>query len=71
VTATASDLMPRDVQGIRSWEDFGQSLLGGQIDINVHSVANPGGEVRGQVVRAQGLAEGPASAGGRLRRRRR
>lgn len=52
-SATAADLTPRDAQGIRSWEDFGQSLLGGQIYINVHSVANPGGEVRGQVVRAQ------------------
>jgi hypothetical protein len=52
-SATSSDLMPRDAQGVRSWEDFEQSLLGGQIYINVHSVANSGGEVRGQVIRAQ------------------
>ena len=43
----------RPEQGIRSWEDFAQSLLGGQIYINIHSTNNPGGEVRGQVIRTQ------------------
>jgi hypothetical protein len=52
-SATATNLLPRGDQGIRSWEDFGQSLLGGQIYINVHSANNPGGEVRGQVIRTQ------------------
>ena len=41
----------RPDQGIRSWEDFIQSLLGGQIYINVHSNVNPGGEIRGPVIR--------------------
>ena len=50
-SATSANLTPRNDQGIRSWDDFIQSLLGGQIYINVHSTANPGGEVRGQVVR--------------------
>jgi hypothetical protein len=50
-SATATNLLPRGDQGIRSWEDFAQSLLGGQIYINVHSINNPGGEVRGQVMR--------------------
>jgi hypothetical protein len=50
-SATATNLLARADQGIRSWEDFGQSLLGGQIYINVHSANNPGGEVRGQVIR--------------------
>jgi hypothetical protein len=50
-SATATNLLPRADQGIRSWDDFGQSLLGGQIYINVHSANNPGGEVRGQVIR--------------------
>jgi hypothetical protein len=50
-SATATDLLPRAEQGIRSWDDFGQSLLGGQIYINIHSSTNPGGEVRGQVIR--------------------
>ena len=50
-SATATNLLQRADQGIRSWEDFGQSLIGGQIYINVHSTVNPGGEVRGQVIR--------------------
>lgn len=41
----------RPEQGIRSWEDFIQSLLGGQIYINVHSAVNGGGEIRGPVIR--------------------
>lgn len=50
-SATAANLLVRGDQGIRSWEDFVQALLGGQIYINVHSAVNAGGEVRGQVVR--------------------
>lgn len=51
-TATASDLVVRGDQGIRSWDDFVEALILGQIYINVHSSVNPGGEVRGQVVPA-------------------
>ncbi|HUE86064.1 MAG TPA: CHRD domain-containing protein [Vicinamibacterales bacterium] len=50
-SATSANLNVRAEQGIRSWDDFGQSLLGGQIYINIHSNNNPGGEVRGQVIR--------------------
>jgi hypothetical protein len=50
-SATAANLIPRADQGIRSWEDFLQALVGGQTYLNVHSAANPGGEVRGQVLR--------------------
>jgi hypothetical protein len=49
-TASASDLQPRQAQGIGSWEDFIQALTLGQIYVNVHSQVNPGGEIRGQVV---------------------
>jgi hypothetical protein len=49
-TASASDLVPRGEQGIRSWDDFLQALTLGQIYVNVHSSVNPGGEVRGQVL---------------------
>lgn len=50
-TARPSDLTPRQPQGINSWEDFVQALLLGNIYANVHSAANPGGEIRAQLVR--------------------
>jgi hypothetical protein len=50
-SATAANLLPRTDQGIRSWQDFEQSLFGGQLYINIHSSVNPGGEIRGQVIR--------------------
>ena len=56
-SATSGSLMPRAEQGIRSWEDAIQSLLGGMLYINIHSNNNPGGEVRGQVVRVPQDAE--------------
>ena len=51
--ATAANLLPRTDQGIRSWEDFRQALIGGQTYLNGHSAVNPGGEIRGQVLRVQ------------------
>jgi hypothetical protein len=50
-TAAATNLTVRAAQGINSWEDFLQALLLGNIYMNVHSTANGGGEIRGQVVR--------------------
>lgn len=52
-SATSANLLPRPDQGIRSWDDLLQSLLGGQLYLNVHSTVNAGGEIRGQVLRAQ------------------
>jgi hypothetical protein len=49
-TATAADLVPRQAQGIGSWDDFIEALVLGQVYANVHSTVNPGGEVRGQVL---------------------
>ena len=50
-TARASDLVLRQAQGIGSWEDFEQAALLNLLYVNVHTSANPGGEVRGQLIR--------------------
>jgi hypothetical protein len=52
-SATAENLLQRNDQGIRSWQDLEQSLFGGQLYINVHSATNPGGEIRGQVLQVR------------------
>jgi hypothetical protein len=48
---TATALRPD--QGIRSWDDFLQSLTGGTIYLNIHTQVFGGGEIRGQVIRIQ------------------
>jgi hypothetical protein len=48
-SATSASALRGD-QGIRSWEDFLQSLVGGQVYINIHTTVFGGGEIRGQVV---------------------
>ncbi|MDH4066395.1 MAG: CHRD domain-containing protein [Acidobacteriota bacterium] len=48
--ASPSSLRARPDQGIRTWADFIQALAGGQIYVNIHSTANPGGEIRGQLI---------------------
>jgi CHRD domain len=50
-SATAANLNVRGDQGIRSWDDFLQSLVGGQVYLNIHTNVNGGGEIRGQVLR--------------------
>src|SRR5262245_59475101 len=50
-SATEANLNQRPDQGIRSWDDFIQSLMGGQMYLNIHSAVNGGGEIRGQVNR--------------------
>jgi CHRD domain len=50
-SATSANLNVRGDQGIRSWEDFIQSLVGGQTYLNIHTNVNGGGEIRGQVLR--------------------
>src|SRR5687768_3325533 len=50
-TFTCSDVVPRQPQGISSCEDFEQALLLNNTYVNVHSQVNPGGEIRGQLVR--------------------
>jgi hypothetical protein len=50
-TFACSDVTVRAPQGINSCEDFEQALLLGNTYVNVHSTANPGGEIRGQLNR--------------------
>lgn len=50
-TFSCSDVVVRAAQGINSCEDFEQALLLENAYVNVHSTANPGGEIRGQLVR--------------------
>jgi hypothetical protein len=50
-TISCTDVVPRAAQGINSCEDFEQMLALSNGYVNVHSTANPGGEIRGQLVR--------------------
>ncbi|MBM3752335.1 MAG: CHRD domain-containing protein [Acidimicrobiia bacterium] len=50
-TFGCSDLVARAAQGINSCEDLVQALMLGNTYVNVHSTANPGGEIRGQLIR--------------------
>ncbi len=50
-TFGCTDVVARAAQGINSCEDFVQALMLGNTYVNVHSTANPGGEIRGQLTR--------------------
>lgn len=52
-TFGCSDVTVRAAQGINSCEDFEQALLLDNTYVNVHSTANPGGEIRGQLTRVR------------------
>jgi hypothetical protein len=52
-TATEAGITMRPDQGIRSADDAFQAILGGNTYCNVHSVVNPGGEIRGQLILKQ------------------
>ena len=49
-TRTAADLNTKADPSITSWSDFVHALLAGNTYVNVHTTANPGGEIRGQLV---------------------
>lgn len=48
-TATVADLRPNAQFGINSFEDAIFAIASGVTYVNVHSQANPGGEIRGQL----------------------
>lgn len=47
--ATAANLTARPDQGIKTWADFIQALVGEQVYVNIHTQTNGGGEIRGQL----------------------
>jgi hypothetical protein len=48
-TVNAGNMTARPDAGIRSIEDLIQACVAGACYVNVHSVVNPGGEIRGQL----------------------
>lgn len=52
-TVAEGQFVMRPDLGIRSADDVFQAVLGNNTYVNVHSAANPGGEVRGQLMMKQ------------------
>lgn len=52
-TRTSANLVARPDQGINTWTDFINALVSGNTYVNVHTTANTGGEIRGQLVHVQ------------------
>jgi uncharacterized protein (TIGR03118 family) len=50
-TLTAANFVPDPGDGINTFQDAVNAVLGGQTFFNLHTAANPGGEIRGQIGR--------------------
>ena len=55
-SARASELVQRPESGVRVWDDVAFAIASGAAYVNVHSQANPGGEIRGQLCPTSALA---------------
>ncbi len=63
-TLTAADLQPQPLQGINTLADAARAILSGRAYVNVHTGANPAGEIRGQLGPARLIGEAPVQADG-------
>jgi hypothetical protein len=59
IAAVGADCVPHIGMEINDLADLAQALRDGNVYVNVHSVANPGGEVRGQVISDQEIRPCP------------
>ena len=50
-SARAAEIVARQPQGLNGWEDLVQAAETGHLYVNIHSQVNPGGEIRGQLVK--------------------
>lgn len=48
-TVTADDLVPNAGVGVVTWDDLIEAMLAGDVYVNVHTMGNPAGEIRGQL----------------------
>jgi hypothetical protein len=58
---SAADLIPNADAGVIDFDDFVNRLLAGDVYVNVHTMAHPSGEIRGQVAAPQSF---PSSLSG-------
>jgi hypothetical protein len=48
-TLTAANLTPQSAQGVNTFSDAIDKILSGQTYVNIHTMAYPAGEIRGQL----------------------